>query len=162
MASTLELLRRLAAEQVDFVLVGGMAAVAHGSTTVTEDADVCIRFDLATLERVLRAVGPLSPRERMNPNRPALGSDAGRFVGYRNLDLTTDEGVLDLLGDVIGVGDFSSVSAASIDMNLGDFTCRVLGLDALIRCKTALGRPKDRQVVSELELVQRHLAKRSP
>ena len=44
MASTLDLLRRLVEHGVEFVLVGGMAAAAHGASIVTEDVDICIRF----------------------------------------------------------------------------------------------------------------------
>ena len=56
MVSTLELLRRLAAENAEFILVGGMACIAHGGSVVTEDVDVCIPFTLPNLERVLRAL----------------------------------------------------------------------------------------------------------
>lgn len=55
MASTLGLLQRLVAEKVEFVLVGGMAAIAHGSAAVTEDVDVCIGFDEPTMRAVFRA-----------------------------------------------------------------------------------------------------------
>jgi hypothetical protein len=153
MASTLGLLQRLAEANVDFVLVGGLAAVVHGSSVVTEDADVCIRFDEPTLSRVLSALAPVHPRERMNASRPPLGADARRFVGYRNLYLSTDEGVLDLLGEIIAVGPFEAVRAASMEIDLGAFRCRVLSLEALIACKRALGRPKDLRVVVELESV---------
>jgi hypothetical protein len=39
-----ELTRRLIASQVEFVLVGGFAAAAHGVTLVTRDVDICCRF----------------------------------------------------------------------------------------------------------------------
>ena len=156
MASTLELLRRLSAENVDYVLVGGMAAIAHGSSTVTEDVDVCIRFDLPTLSGLFRALDGTHPRERMNPARPPLGTPE-QFVGYRNLYLVTDEGVLDLLGEILTSGDFEAVANHAIEMDLGGFRCRVLGLDDLIRCKRALGRPKDLNAADELERVRQKL-----
>ena len=157
MASTLELLRRLTAEKVEYVLVGGMAAIAHGSASVTEDVDVCVRFDLETLRGVFRAVAPLNPRQRMHPARPPLGDSPEAFVGNQNLDLVTDEGILDLLGEIVAVGGYEQVAANAIRLDLGGFTCQVLGLEDLITCKRALGRPKDRQVVSELELVRQRL-----
>ena len=61
MASTFELLRRLVREKVEFVLVGGMAAPAHGSVSVTEDVDVCVRFDAGTIGRLERALSDLQP-----------------------------------------------------------------------------------------------------
>jgi len=75
-------------------------------------------------------------------------------VGYRNLYLVTSEGVLDLLGEVIGVGDYDATKTNSISLDIGGFECRVIGLDDLIACKKALGRPKDLRVVAELTLVQ--------
>jgi hypothetical protein len=92
----------------------------------------------------------------MNPARPPLGDDPRAFVGNRNLYLTTDEGVLDLLGELIAVGTFDQVRASAVVVDLGGFTCHVLGLQALIDCKKALGRPKDQQVARELELVRAH------
>lgn len=153
MASTLGLLRRLVTEKVDFVLVGGMAAIAHGSASVTEDVDVCIRFDEATMRGLFRALEGTNPRERMSPARPPLGSDPLRFVGNRNLYVTTDEGVLDLLGEISGLGSYERVAAKSVKLQLADFAVSVVGLEDLLTSKRTLGRPKDLRVARELELV---------
>ena len=153
MASTLGLLRRLVMEKVEFVLVGGMAAIAHGSASVTEDVDVCIRFDEATMRGVLRALEGTNPRERMNPARPPLGSDPLRFVGNRNLYVTTDDGVIDFLGEITGLGQYERVGASAVTLQLGDFSVRVVGLRDLIASKRALARPKDLRVARELEIV---------
>ncbi|MBX7113817.1 MAG: hypothetical protein K1X64_05725 [Myxococcaceae bacterium] len=155
MASTLDLLRRLTNERVDYILVGGMAAVAHGSSVVTEDVDVLVRFDLETMTGVIRALAPVQPKQRMSPNKPPLGADASQFVGYKNLYLETQDGVLDLLGSIVGVGDFEATAVHSTRLDLGGFQCRVIGIDDLITCKRTLGRPKDLRVVLELERVVR-------
>lgn len=153
MASTLGLLRRLVAEKVEFILVGGLAAIAHGSASVTEDVDVCIRFDEPTLTGIFRALEGTNPRERMNPARPPLGVDPSRFVGNRNLYVTTDEGVIDFLGELTGLGAFEQVAAKAVTLLLADFEVRVVGLEDLIRSKRTLARPKDLRVARELELV---------
>lgn len=153
MASTLGLLRRLVTEKVEFVLVGGMAAIAHGSASVTEDVDVCIQFDEATMRAVFRALDGTNPRERMNPARPPLGGDPLRFVGYRNLYVTTDEGVIDFLGEITGVGNYARLAASAVTLQLADFAVRVVGLQDLITSKRTLARPKDQRVARELELV---------
>ncbi|MFT3839492.1 MAG: hypothetical protein QM723_21090 [Myxococcaceae bacterium] len=154
MGSTLDLLRRLTEAKVDYVLVGGMAAIAHGASTVTEDADICINFDLATLTAAFKALEPLHPRQRMNPAKPPLGTDPAPFVGYKNLYLLTDDGVLDLLGEVVAVGGYERVAARAVELDLGAFRCRVMGLDDLIECKRALGRPKDVRAAAELDRVR--------
>jgi hypothetical protein len=68
--------------------------------------------------------------------------------------------VLDLLGEVLEVGGFAEARANSMELELGGFSGPVLSLEALIRCKRALGRPKDHQVVEQLRLVQAQLVKK--
>lgn len=157
MASILELLRRLSERGVDFVLVGGMASTVHGSAVVTEDLDVCIRFDEPTLAKVLDALEGLRPRLRMTPERPELSKDPKYYVGWQNLYVVSDAGQIDFLGAVTGVGSFEVVARNAIPLDLGGFVCRVMGLDDLIASKRALGRPKDLRVVAELEAVRRRL-----
>lgn len=153
MASTLGLLRRLVKEKVEFVLVGGMAAIAHGSASVTEDVDVCIRFDEPTMRSVFRALEGTNPRERMSPSRSPLGSDPIRFVGNRNLYVATEEGVIDFLGEISGLGGYERVAANAVAMRLADFSVKVVGLKDLILSKRTLARPKDVRVARELEVV---------
>lgn len=143
---------------MDYVLVGGMAATAHGSSLVTEDVDVCIRFDLETVRRILDALVGVNPRQRMTPDRPELSKDPATYVGWRNLYVVTDLGQLDFLGHVTGLGGFDEVVAGAESLDLGGFSCPVLGLDALIRAKRALGRPKDLRAVAELELARQSRA----
>lgn len=153
MASTLELLRRLVREKVEFVLVGGMAAIAHGSLSVTEDVDVCVRFDAETVQRLERALSDLQPLQRMSAARAPVG-DWGRFIGNRNLYLDTDLGVLDLLGELTGLGTWERVVANAVTLRLQpDLEVRVIGLTDLIASKRALARPKDLRVARELEHV---------
>jgi hypothetical protein len=159
MASTLTLLRRLLNEKVDLVLVGGFAAIAHGSALVTEDVDVCIRFDAPTVAGIQRALMDLHPVERMSPARPPLSMEPGQYVGYRNLYVATDEGVIDFLGEITGLGTFERVAANALTLQLADFPVKVIGLADLITSKRALARPKDLRVARELELVLERLKK---
>jgi predicted nucleotidyltransferase len=146
-------LRRLVAEKVDFVLVGGLAAVAHGASTVTEDVDVCIRFDTPTLHALFRALSGTNPRQRMTPDRPPLGSDPLAYVGFKNLYVVTDDGVIDFLGNITGLGPLDRVKLNAVKMDLGGFTVPVMGLEDLLTAKRAVGRNKDLRVVQELETV---------
>ncbi len=159
MASTLDLLRRLTEEDVDFVLVGGMAAAAHGSLTVTEDVDVCTHFEKENLRRLLSALRGTSPRQRMRPDRPPLSNDPSSYIGFKNLYVICEWGQIDFLGEITGVGTFQKIAEHALWMDLGGFQCRVMGLEDLIRAKRALGRPKDLRVVAELELVLKRTKK---
>ena len=71
-----------------------------------------------------------------------------------NFTLSTELGDLDLLGEVTGIGDYATVLAASETVELFDRTFNVLTLDALIASKRAAGRPKDLQVLPELEALR--------
>jgi hypothetical protein len=155
MGPLLSLLQSLNERQVDFVLVGGMAATAHGSTLVTQDLDVCVRFDLATLTKILEVLRGKHPRQRMHRDRPELSNNPKDYEGWHNLYVVTDDAQVDFLSEVTGVGQFEDVKRESVVLDLGGFNCSVLGIDALIRAKRKLGRPKDLRTVSELEAIAR-------
>ncbi len=64
-------------------------------------------------------------------------------------------GVVDCLGQVLGVGDFESVLKQSIELQLPFGTCRILSLEATIRAKEAMNRDHDRIAVKQLREIQR-------
>ncbi|MEI7731453.1 MAG: nucleotidyltransferase [Verrucomicrobiota bacterium] len=140
--------------RVEFVLVGGFASVAHGASLVTRDVDVCMRFSPENLARLNQALATLHPVHRMTPQRLPfdLSADAGR--GLKNLYLETDLGVLDCLGEVLGVGDFDRVNAHGVDIDIPGGKCRVLDISALIQAKQAMGRPHDLLTVTQLQAIR--------
>jgi len=149
-----ELTRRLIEAQVEFVLIGGFAAVAHGVTLVTRDVDICCRFSEANLMRIQKALEALHPAHRLRPDLPfALTPE--QCAGLKNLYLKTDLGVVDCLGEVLGVGDFDSVLKHSIQLELPFGNCRILDLEALIRAKEAMNRDHDRITVRQLREIKR-------
>jgi hypothetical protein len=156
MADFESLLTRLAEHHVDFVIVGGFAAVAHGSSMVTQDVDICCRFAPDNLMRLQEALADLHPVHRMTPKRLPLQLTPKTCEGLRNLYLETDLGQLDCLSEIAGVGDFEQAKTHSVEIDLGTGTCRVLSLDALIAAKAAMGRPKDREVIKQLKAIGRH------
>ena len=137
------------------MVVGGMAATAHGSTIVTDDLDVCTRFDLQNLTKILRVLSGKHPRQRMSRNQPALSEDPKAYVGWHNLYVVTDDAQVDFLDSITGVGDFEAVKRESVVLELAGFSCPVLGISALIRAKRELGRPKDLLAAGELEALAR-------
>jgi predicted nucleotidyltransferase len=162
MDSTHPLLSRLLQHNVEFVLIGGMAAIAHGSSKVTEDVDVCAPFHPENLRRIVEAVQDIDPRYRMTPKRLPLPTDSTALHGFKNLYLITREGQLDILSEVDGAGDFALLKQHAEAFLVEGNTVLVMGLDDLIRSKSHLGRPKDRQVVAELQLVKNKLEQNQP
>jgi hypothetical protein len=78
------------------------------------------------------------------------------------LYLATDAGQLDCLGIIQAVGDFEEVKRHSIEFRLPAGTCRVLDLDALIRSKEAMNRPRDREAVLQLKAIRRRMEEHRP
>ena len=149
-----ELTRRLISAQVEFVLVGGFAAVAHGVTLVTRDVDICCRFSEANLMRIQQAFADLHPVHRLRPDLP-LNLTPEQCSSLRNLYLKTDLGVVDCLGEVLGVGNFDEVLKNSVQVKLPIGSCRILDLDALIRAKEAMNRDHDRITVKYLKEIKK-------
>jgi hypothetical protein len=149
-----ELTGRLIASQVEFVLVGGFAAVAHGVTLVTRDVDICCRFNAANLMRIQNTFADLHPVHRSRPDLP-LELTPEQCAGLMNLYLKTDLGVVDCLGEVLGVGNFEEVLKNSVEVELPYGKCRILDIEALIRAKEAMNRDHDRITVKFLKEIKK-------
>jgi len=148
-----ELMRRLVSSQVEFVLVGGFAAVAHGVTLVTRDVDICCRFSESNLMRIQEAFADLHTVHRSRPDLP-LQLTSEQCSMLKNLYLKTDLGVVDCLGEVLGVGPFAEVLKNSVEVELPYGQCRILDIDALIRAKEAMNRNHDKITVILLKKIK--------
>lgn len=147
-------LRALIEHQVDFVVIGGVAISAHGSSYLTFDLDLCYSRTLENLKRLAIALVSYHPRPRDFPTDPPFVWDEQTLQQATNFTLATDLGNIDLLGEVAGLGDYVRVQGQSIQMTLFDLACQVLSLDALIISKRAAGRTKDLLVLPELEALR--------
>src|SRR4051812_48612118 len=122
------LIERLNQGEVEFVIVGGYAALAHGSSMMTEDVDICCPFTEVNLTRIGACLADLHPVHRLTPQKIPFQITSTLFQGLKNLYLLTDFGVLDCLGEVLGVGAYEQVLARSIIVELPFGKCRILGL----------------------------------
>ncbi|MGE0455413.1 MAG: hypothetical protein AB7O37_15085 [Vicinamibacteria bacterium] len=148
------LLRRLVDSGVDFILVGGYAATAHGSPRVTVDLDVAYARDPANLARLAGALADLDPYLRGAPPGLPFRLDAEALRRGLNFTLTTRLGDLDLLGEVTGAGSYAALLARSIEIEPFGLKVRCLDLETLIATKRAAGRPKDLEAIAELEALR--------
>jgi hypothetical protein len=157
MASTLDLLKRLNIHRVQYVLVGGIACVIHGSQVVTQDVDICAPLDPKNISRLLSALRDVHPRFRTALDLRPLPEEPEKLAGFKNLYLLTDLGPLDVLSEISGVGEYAVVEKHAIQVDLEGAPCRVLDLDTLIIAKRAMNSPKDRRVLIELEAIRQRL-----
>ena len=144
-----EILEILNKYKVEYIVVGGVAAVIQGAPITTFDLDTLVRVEGGNAERLLKALSELEAcyREHQTPLKPTKED----VMAGGHMLLMTRAGPLDVLG-FIGNGrryeDLISVSS-EIGMTVG--TLRVLDLEELIRQKKILDRPKDRAVADLLE-----------
>jgi predicted nucleotidyltransferase len=149
-----DILLLLAQHDVDFVVVGGYAVAAYGSSLVTQDVDICCDFSPENLMRIQQALEGNNPVHRMTTKRLPLVLTTEQCRGLKNLYLDTDAGQLDCLGSILGVGDFDAVKRHSIVVEIDGVECRLISLDTLIEAKKAMGRPRDMEAVRQLEAIK--------
>ena len=148
-----QLLQRIADAGIDFVIVGGFAAVTHGSSYVTRDVDLCLVLSQENIERLRRALADLNPRHRMTPQRLSFLTYPPAGQPVQNLYLVTDAGVVDVLSSVLGVGDFARLRAKADMLAVEGRNYAVMALEDLIAAKEALGREKDLLTAKELRAI---------
>ena len=142
------LLRLLTDTGVEFIIVGEAAATAHGPHV---DLDIVYNRSRVNIERVVSALRHINPYLRGAP--PGLPFDWSVETVQKGLNfmLTTTLGALDLLGEIVGGGGYDQLVPHTIDIEVAAVRCQCLALERLIDVKRAAGRPKDLEVVAELE-----------
>jgi hypothetical protein len=145
------LLRALHHGQVDFILVGGVAATIHGSARLTRDVDVVYSRAPGNMARLVAALAPLRPYLRGAPPGLPFTWDESTIGRGLNFTLTTTAGDLYLFGELTGGGSFDALLPHSETVSVFGFSVRCLDLPSLIRVKRAAGRPRDLEAVAELE-----------
>lgn len=151
MADVEKLLKQLHQYGVKYVLIGGMAAVAQGSSYLTADVDLCYSRDGDNLERLAKALASFHPTLRGAPPGLPFKLDAPTLRSGLNFTLSTDIGDLDLIGEVTGLGSYERVIESSEGLDIYGIPCHVLTLEGLMVSKKAAGRPKDLRLIPELE-----------
>ena len=154
----------LAEHQVDFVVIGGVAAIAHGSQYVTRDVDVLFLPSPENCERLSHALRALHA-EYYAPPSNNLGRrrawqieaeqavrriDAAGLQLWNSYHFTTALGDLDCMVTVPGAMPYETVRQRATTMQIHDATVCIVDLDDLIAMKRAAGRPKDLLTVDEL------------
>ena len=132
----------LARHQVRFVVIGGIAATLQGSTTITNDFDICYARDQGNLEGLAAALGELRATLRGVREHVAFGLDARALKAGLNFTFDTKYGPFDCLGEAGGFY-YEQLQRNADGMDLVGTTVWVASLDDLIRMKRAAGRNKD-------------------
>jgi len=137
--------------EVRFVLVGGAAAYAHGSSLTTQDLDIGGALSPDNTNRLAEALAPYHPRHRISAENPRFTVQQASQSTFKNLYLTTDIGQVDFRGFIKGVRDYAAALDASEELSMENFTFRILSIRKLIEAKDAMGRPRDLETASNLK-----------
>ena len=131
---------------VDFIVVGGLAAVLHGAPVMTKDVDIVHDAAPEKIVPLLSALREMNARYN-DPAGRQIVPDADKLQSFRLNLLLTDMGPLDVLR-IVGDGlTYADLVSRSEEQQIGDFKVRVLGLEAIIETKLYADRPKDRIAV---------------
>ena len=136
--------------QVDYVIVGGAAAVLHGAPVTTKDLDIVHDRSPENVERLLRVLLSLGAYNRADLANRRLPPTVSALSGRGHLNLQTTLGPLDVLCELDDNRGYNELMAHSEVIHAGDLSLRVLDLPTLIDVKARAGRPKDRIVVPVL------------
>jgi transcriptional regulator with XRE-family HTH domain len=145
------LLKALVEHGVDFVLVGGMAGIALGSSYPTYDLDVAYARDEANLERLARALVELrvSPRVKGEAADLPFIADARSLANGANFTFMTEFGMFDILGDLAGIRSYEDLRRDATVEEVEGFPIRVASIAHLIAMKRAANRIKDKLMLEE-------------
>ena len=150
-----ELLQRLVARGVDFVVIGGIAAILHGSSRATFDLDICFATDEPNLRSLGEVLVGLDARLKGVDDAVPFVPDAETLRRVEVLTLETAAGELDVLARPSRAPRYDVLRRRADRYDLGGFSVLVASLDDLIAMKQAANRRKDQADVEELEAIRR-------
>ena len=138
-----EALGILTRNQVDFLVVGGVAAILQGAPITTEDLDVLYLSTDENHIRLARALAELDAHY-FDPAGRHIEPDVSKLATVRIHLLVTRCGRVDVLRTVGNDLTYDDLVERSRVFDVADFQVRVLDLEAIIESKEYADRPKDR------------------
>jgi hypothetical protein len=150
------LLRTLVDHEVEFYVVGAVAAWLQGNPSVTLDLDVMPRRDIDNADRLAAALNELAAKPR-GSDKP-IELEGADFLGWKAQSFNTDAGPLDIVPHAAAIGGFEDV--ATIELALDDIAIRAITIDEVIASKEKLNRPKDTAALPALYATREALRRR--
>lgn len=147
----LKILEILAGHNVDFVVVGGIGGVLHGSPALTDDVDIVPELNETNLDALAAALNAMNCRIRAVDSPDGIKVDfTGRrlkkwLVEFRFLNLDSDYGRLDLMHRPGGTDGYEDLAPNAESLDIDGVAIRVAALEDIIRSKEAVGREVDLQ-----------------
>jgi hypothetical protein len=143
------LLRILLDHGVDFVVVGGMAGLAHGSAYPTYDLDIAYGRDRGNVGRLVAALGEIDVTLRGAPADLPFQLEAKTIERGANFTFDSPHGSFDVLGDAAGIRNYDELRKEAVVATIEGVEVRIASIDHLIAMKRASNRTKDKLMVEE-------------
>lgn len=150
--------------QVEYLVVGGAAALGYGATRPTKDVDCVAGRDVANLDRVADALRELGARLHVEGVSDEEAKQLPVQLDGRALTLmeistwTTDAGDVDVLANIPdragGRVSYPALLANAEQVQAAGVRLNVAGLDDIIASKEWANRPKDHEALGELRTIR--------
>lgn len=154
------LLKALDRHGVDFVVVGGLAGIAHGSSYPTYDLDIAYSRERSNLRRLASALAEIGVTLRGAPSDLPFQLDDQTLANGANFTFDTEFGSFDILGDIAGIKSYEDLRREAKTERLEGVEVRVASLNHLISMKRAANRTKDQLMVVEYVQLADELGRR--
>ncbi|RLC14549.1 MAG: hypothetical protein DRH93_20640 [Deltaproteobacteria bacterium] len=144
------LLKELKKAEVDFILVGGVAAVAQGAPIMTFDLDIVhcrSNENIIKIEKFLKSVNAFQRR----PDEKVIEPDMNALRGKGHMLLSTCFGPLDILAVIEKGLGYDELLKNTVEIEFQNFKIHVLSLETIIDLKKKSKRPDDQYRLQILE-----------
>lgn len=149
-----DLLQVLTRHGVDFVVVGGVAAILEGAPISTFDLDIVWDPTPENRERLFSALQDLQARYN-DPGGRQIFPSLEKLTNLRLHQLITARGPLDVMSEIGHGMTYHDLIGHTEEYDAGDLRVRVLKLEVIILSKEQAMREKDR---AALPVLRRTLA----
>ncbi len=159
------IVRTLARHEVDYVLIGGLAAVLHGSPAMTNDADICPDPSLDNLRRLVAALRDMDARIRSDvvPDGLTFAVDEHLLSKMAMVNCTTRYGDFDISSHPAAFNrGYADLAPRAVEFDVDGTRVKVAALADIIRSKETANRAKDHATLPLLYALQDELAQRKP
>jgi hypothetical protein len=140
------ILSALEREGVRYIVIGGLAAVLHGSPLLTQDVDICPANDAENLKRLAKALKSIGAKIRTDdvPDGLPFACDPQFFQNVSLVNLTTIHGDVDVSFTPSGTTGFDDLAQRARPLEIAPHLAPpIADLEDVIRSKRAANRPKD-------------------
>jgi hypothetical protein len=155
--------RALARARVEYILIGGLAAVLHGAPIVTQDADICPRRTPENVRRLATALRGMRARIRAltEPDGVEFACDAAFLERMKMVNLTTRFGDFDISFEPGGfTGGYDDLVSHATTFDIEGIPVRAAALSDIISSKQVANRPKDHVALPILYALEDEIAAR--